>query len=104
MGQGGSKSMSSDPLHRVKGQLNKNTTTLSKKIVEKNKLIKTKENQLLKVQTERQMLMNQLEYLKQTNVKSTYQLQFPVNNRRVNNTRVNNRRVNNTRVNNNTIK
>ena len=79
MEQSTSKQVSGDPLHRVKGQLNKNTTTLSRKIVEKNNVIKTKEKQLLKVQTERQTLMNQLEYLKQTNVVSSYQLPLPAN-------------------------
>ena len=73
MGQGKSKPASQDPLHRVKGQLSKNTTTLSKKIVDKNKVIKTKEKQLQKIQSERQILINQLEYLKQTSVVSAYQ-------------------------------
>ena len=62
MGQGKSKPVSTDPLHRVKGQLSKNTATLSKKLVDKNKAIKRKEKQLLKIQTERQTLVNQLEY------------------------------------------
>ena len=85
MGQSTSKPTSTDPLQRVKGQLSKNTTTLSRKIVDKNKVIITKEKQLLKVQTERQTLMNQLEYLKQTNIVSSYQLPLPVkNNRRQN--------------------
>ena len=53
MGQGSSKSMSADPLHRVKNQLNKNTKQLSSKIVQKNKDIKLKEQQLIKIQTER---------------------------------------------------
>ena len=82
MGQGKSKQVVTDPLHKVKGQLSKNTAALSRKLVDKNKAIKTKEKQLLKAQTERQTLMNRLEYLKQTNVVSAYQLPVPVNTRR----------------------
>ena len=76
MGQGTSKPI--DPLHRVKGQLKKNTETLNRKLTEKNKLITQKEKQLLKLKTDRQNVFNKLEYLKKTNIKTSHTLQQSV--------------------------
>ena len=69
MGQGKSKPVKDDPLVRVKKQLNNSKKTVSKKLVTKNKEIKSAENKLSNMQIDREKLLKQLNYLKTTNQK-----------------------------------